>query len=165
MSVIIDCVIIGAGPAGMEAAISASSLGVQVVLIDSAPNPGGQYFKQTPGAFQVERNDSKPGKADVIFKQLAQAGVTVYQNTLVWGIFESPIHGMRHLTLKGPDAPLRLDARTIILATGAYDSSIPFPGRDLPGVITAGAALTLVKNQHVKVVIVNGISYIELKII
>ncbi len=70
MSAVIDCVIIGAGPAGMEAAISASALGVQVVLIDSAPNPGGQYFKQTPGAFQVEQNDSKPGKADVIIQEI-----------------------------------------------------------------------------------------------
>ena len=56
---------------------------------------------------------------------------------------------MWHLTLHGPAAPSRMDARYIILATGAYDSSIPFPGWDLPGVITAGAALTMIKNQRV----------------
>ena len=165
MSAVIDCVIIGAGPAGMEAAITASAFGVQVVLIDSAPKPGGQYFKQAPSQFQVEQNDPVHDKAKILFRKLAESSVTVYQNTLVWGIFESPIPGMWHLTLKGPDAPLRLDARTIILATGAYDSSIPFPGWDLPGVITAGAALTLVKNQHVlpgKKILLSGTGPLQL---
>ena len=149
MSDIKELVIIGAGPAGMEAAITAANSGVDVTIIDSAPLPGGQYFKQLPPQFIVDHFDSHNQKAVNLINDLNQAKVTFYSETLVWGIFKSPIPDMWHLTLHGPAAPARMDARYIILATGAYDSSIPFPGWDLPGVITAGAALTMIKNQRV----------------
>ena len=149
MSDIKELVIIGAGPAGMEAAITAANSGVDVTIIDSAPLPGGQYFKQLPPQFIVDHFDSHNQKAINLINDLNQAKVTFYSETLVWGIFKSPIPDMWHLTLHGPAAPARMDARYIILATGAYDSSIPFPGWDLPGVITAGAALTMIKNQRI----------------
>jgi thioredoxin reductase/bacterioferritin-associated ferredoxin len=53
------------------------------------------------------------------------------------------------LTLYGPQAPQRLQAQALILATGAYDRPIAFPGWTLPGVMTAGAVQTLLKNQRV----------------
>ena len=149
MSDVKELVIIGAGPAGISAAIQAANLGVEVILIDSAPMPGGQYFKQTQLNINHKPHDAQQIKANKLFKQLKASNVTFYGGTLVWGIFESPIPNAWHLTLHGPNAPARMDARNIILATGAYDKSIPFPGWDLPGVITAGAALTMVKNQRI----------------
>jgi thioredoxin reductase/bacterioferritin-associated ferredoxin len=149
MSNIKELVIIGAGPAGIEAAITAANSGVDVTIIDSAPLPGGQYFKQLPPQFVVDQVDSHNQKGINLINELNKSRVTIYSETIVWGIFESPIPDMWHLTLHGPTAPARMDARYIILATGAYDSSIPFPGWDLPGVITAGAALTIIKNQRV----------------
>ena len=58
MDDVIDLVVIGAGPAGMEAALTAAALGVNVTLIDSYPKPGGQYFKQTPDSFKIDDKTS-----------------------------------------------------------------------------------------------------------
>ncbi|NPV74813.1 MAG: FAD-dependent oxidoreductase [Anaerolineae bacterium] len=148
MNDIVELAVIGAGPAGIEAAVTAAQAGVEVILIDSSARPGGQYFKQLPEAFQCEDRTEHHLKAQKLFQKLASSGVKVWPNTLVWGIFEGAQPGVWCLTLHGKDAPARLNARMVILATGAYDRSIPFPGWDLPGVVTAGAALTMVKHQR-----------------
>ena len=155
----VELVVIGAGPAGIEAAITASQAGVDVILIDSSPKPGGQYFQQIPDSFQSENHSDHHVKAQQLFTRLGSSSVQSLPNTLVWGIFEGSKPGMWCLTLHGPDAPARLNARAIILATGAFDRSVPFPGWDLPGVITAGAALKMIKNQRIlpgKHVILSG---------
>lgn len=148
MNDIVELVVVGAGPAGIEAAVTAAQAGVEVVLIDSSARPGGQYFKQLPEAFQCEDHTGHHLKAQKLFQKLASSGVKVWSDTLVWGIFEGAQPGVWCLTLHGQDAPARLNARAVILATGAYDRSIPFPGWDLPGVVTAGAALTMAKHQR-----------------
>jgi thioredoxin reductase/bacterioferritin-associated ferredoxin len=139
-----DLAIIGAGPAGMSATVESADLGLKVVLIDSAPLPGGQYFRQPPLAFGHAPTKDGAG----MFERLARSGACVFQGTLVWGIF--PEHGAHLLCLYGPDdIPRRLRVKKVILAPGAYERPIPFPGWTLPGVMTVGAALILVKQQHV----------------
>lgn len=145
----IELVVIGAGPAGIEAAITAAQTGVTVTLIDSSARPGGQYFKQLPASFNCQDHTPHQAQAQDLIQRLESSGVQVLQNTLVWGIFEGTQPGVWLLKLYGPDVPAQLNSRMVILATGAYDRSIPFPGWDLPGVITAGAALTMIKNQRV----------------
>ncbi len=145
----VELVVIGAGPAGIEAAITASESGADVTLIDSSPRPGGQFYQQVPKPFQTAGHDEHQIKGQQLFNRLSSSNVRVLNNTLVWGIFEGDQSGTWYLTLHGPDAPSRLSARAVILATGAYDRSIPFPGWDLPGVITAGATLRMLKNQRV----------------
>lgn len=149
MTKAVELVVVGAGPAGIEAAITASDAGVDVTLIDMSPRPGGQYFQQIPKSFQSNDRSDHQSKAEQIFKRLRSSNVHVLNNTLVWGIFEGSQPGNWCLTLDGAEAPARLISRAVILATGAFDRSIPFPGWDLPGVITAGAALRMLKNQHV----------------
>ncbi len=142
----VELVVIGAGPAGLHAAIAASQAGVGVVVIDGYPAPGGQYFKQLPAAF---RAGERPSPLRSLLAQMDGANVRVFSNTLVWGAFAAAEGASWQLALHGPGAPHRLDAQTLILATGAYDRPIPFPGWTLPGVITAGAAQTLIKSQRV----------------
>lgn len=161
----IELVVIGAGPAGIEAALTAAKAGVEVLLIDSSARPGGQYFKQTPDAFKCDDRTGHHAHAQKLFQRLDSSNVKVLQNTLVWGIFEAAKPGMWCLTLNGPDAPARINARAVIVAIGAYDRSIPFPGWDLPGVITTGAGMTMIKNQRVlpgKRVILSGTGPLQL---
>lgn len=145
----IEMAVVGAGPAGIEAATTAARAGVSVALIDSSPKPGGQFFQQMPDAFLCEDRSDHQAKAQRSLERLGSTSVHLLQNTLAWGIFEGSEPGTWCLTLHGPDAPTRLNVRAVILANGAFDRSIPFPGWDLPGVITAGAALKMIKYQRV----------------
>lgn len=165
MDGLVELAVVGAGPAGIEAAVAASQAGVQVTLIDACPKPGGQYFKQIPDTFSQEGQPGQRSKGQRLFQQLIASDVAVLNNTLVWGIFEGPSPDTWCLKLYGPGAPSSLLARRVILAAGAYDRSVPFPGWDLPGVITAGAALTLVKTQGVlpgKRVLLSGTGPLQL---
>lgn len=162
----IELVVVGAGPAGIEAAVTATEVGADVTLVDLAPRPGGQYFQQPPKAFQSKNSNASQNKGQQFLKRLRSSKIHVLNNTLVWGIFEGPRPGTWCLNLHGPDAPARLNARAVILATGGFDRSIPFPGWDLPGVITAGAALRMIKHQRVlpgKRVILSGSGPLQLQ--
>ncbi|GAA4029015.1 FAD/NAD(P)-binding oxidoreductase [Allokutzneria multivorans] len=130
-----DIVVVGAGPAGVAAAKAAAAHGASVTLIDSAPLLGGQYGRQAVDSPYV-----------------GIPGVQHLPNTVVWAV--EP--GNRLHLLSGPlDAPNRvasvINAENLILATGAYDRAIPFPGWDLPGVHTAGAAQALAKGKRLAV--------------
>ncbi|MCC3765281.1 NAD(P)/FAD-dependent oxidoreductase [Glycomyces sp. TRM65418] len=152
-------VVIGAGPAGMAAAREAAAHGVEVVLIDAAAKLGGQYHRQDalePG----DRFGSPvaPGSAEAALPEVEHVA-----DATVWAI--EPIDGGHrvHLRIGPADGPSRqgraVEARAIVLATGAYDRALPFPGWDLPGVVTVGAAQALAKGQGVAVgdrVVVGG---------
>lgn len=142
-------VVIGAGPAGMAAANAAALHGVEVVLIDAGAKLGGQYHRQDAMAsgdeFELPEN------------------VEHVANAAVWAI--EPVDGGHrvHVRIGAADDPNRkgraVEARALVLATGAYDRALPFPGWDLPGVFTAGAAQALAKGQGVAVgdrVVVGG---------
>jgi len=145
----VELAVVGAGPAGMEAAITAAKAGVEVAIIDGYAQPGGQYFKQLAAPFQGAADPLHRPESEAVFKRLAGADTQLFTNTVVWGAFPADDAGEWLLTLHGPSAPARLQAKALILATGAYDRPIPFPGWTLPGVMTAGAAQTLLKNQRV----------------
>ena len=139
-----ELAIIGAGPAGMAAAIEATRLGIEPVLIDSEPLPGGQVYRQTPPEFK----GTHLAERATLLDNLEQAKIRTFHDTTVWGIFPEDDEHM--LCLYGPnDVPRRLFAQKVILAPGAYELPIPFPGWTLPGVMTVGAALILVKHQHI----------------
>jgi thioredoxin reductase/bacterioferritin-associated ferredoxin len=144
MNKAIDLAIIGAGPAGMAAAIEAAHFGIEPVLIDSSPFPGGQVYRQAPPEFR----QSQPSEGAVLIDRFAQSKSRIFHETTAWGIF--PENGDHLLCLYGPDdTPRRLLAKNVILAPGAYERPFPFPGWTLPGVMTVGAALILVKHQHI----------------
>lgn len=146
MTELIELAVVGAGPAGMAAAVEAAGSSLPVTLVDVFPRPGGQYFKQTPP--ELGSVPTAEEKGQWLVEGLDQTDIRVLSGTVVWGIF---VEGDGYLLcLYGPPGtPRRLKARAVILAPGAYDRPVPFPGWTLPGVMTAGAALALVKHQKV----------------
>jgi len=146
----VEIAVVGAGPAGIEATLSAAAAGASVALVDRQARPGGQYYKQAGSGLEWKgergRRDEE-GRA-LLDRLASMENVRRYHDTLVWGLFPAG-DGRWLLTLRGPAAPYRLRAAAVILATGAYDRVIPFPGWTLPGVVTAGAAQTLLECQGV----------------
>jgi NADPH-dependent 2,4-dienoyl-CoA reductase/sulfur reductase-like enzyme len=128
-----------------------------VVLVDTFALPGGQYYKQTPkelgGGEEADRHVGRllagfTVNEDLVGLEGPDRPVRSFFGTAVWGIF--PEEDAFLLCLYGPPGtPRRLRAKTLILAPGAYDRPLPFPGWTLPGVMTAGAALAMVKHQKV----------------
>ncbi|HLJ61900.1 MAG TPA: FAD-dependent oxidoreductase [bacterium] len=138
-----DVVVIGGGPAGMAAALAASQCGAQVTLVDERSALGGQVYKQFNPAFQVTDETGQGAQyrrgRDMIAAVLASA-VEVLTDTVVWGIW-----GREVFVCRGEEEVHRIEALTIIIAAGAYDRPVPFPGWTLPGVITAGGGQSLAK--------------------
>ena len=132
-------VVVGAGPAGLAAARSAADAGAEVLLVDAGSKRGGQYHRQ----------DARGG----VDAQPLPDGVEHLADTVVWAL--EPDGPRLHLLTGPADGPGRVgrtvDAPALVLATGAYDRALPFPGWDLPGVYTAGAAQALAKSQRVAV--------------
>jgi len=141
-----DIAVVGAGPAGLSAALAAANAGARVVVLDEYPEPGGQFYKQLPAEFSVPdraKLDDDYTKGDELLAAVKKAGVTIANETLVWGAFED---GALAVTRRGEAGSVK--AGKIIVASGAYERAIAFPGWDLPGVMTPGGAQTLVKNQQ-----------------
>ena len=141
-----NCIaVIGAGPAGLRAAITAAEVGAEVILIDGHEQPGGQYYKQLPSTFHRQATDQHQDEAEALIGQLRHPRISIQTQTQVLGISTNG----RKLWLYGPDAPTELEAAAIILATGAFDRPVAFPGWTLPGVISLGAAQIAIKGQRV----------------
>ncbi|WP_432349174.1 FAD/NAD(P)-binding oxidoreductase (plasmid) [Shinella yambaruensis] len=141
-----DVLVIGAGPAGLSAAALLSDAGVNVVVLDENARPGGQYYRQSRLAGSLPETIVGPSQEagrDLIGKVKADHA-TISTDTLVWGVEDSKTI----LYTQGGHSG-RISAGAIILATGAHERVIPFPGWTLPGVMTAGAAQTLLKAQGI----------------
>ncbi|MEZ0472170.1 FAD-dependent oxidoreductase [Luteimonas sp. B3_2_R+30] len=127
-----DVAIVGAGPAGLSAARAAASHGVRVMLIDPQPVPGGQVW----------RNDVRhgaPGPARSLRRELAAAGVPMLMQSEVAG------HAGKRLFVRSGQVAVTVDYGSLVLATGARELLLPFPGWTLPGVTGAGGAQALAK--------------------
>jgi NADPH-dependent 2,4-dienoyl-CoA reductase/sulfur reductase-like enzyme len=127
----VDVAVVGAGPAGIAAAVAASEAGASVAVVDEYPAAGGQIWKGAP---------PRRWRA-----ALADSGARLRLRTTVWAA--SDPHTL--LTVDADGRPGSVRARTIVLATGAYDRPVAFPGWTLPGVLTAGAAQSLAKAHGV----------------
>jgi D-hydroxyproline dehydrogenase subunit alpha len=141
----VDIAVVGAGPAGISAAVAAAQAGAQVALLDEGARLGGQYFRQAASqlspdcpAAQLEQHH----RGRDLLERLAHLNVSVSAETTVWNL--TP--GFR-LSLHGPIGSHVLQASRVILATGATERQAAFPGWTLPGVLTAGAAQALLKGH------------------
>lgn len=139
-------VIVGAGPAGVRATEVLAKAGLQPVLVDEAPRIGGQIYRQAPAGNTrpgEEMYGSEAAKAAAVHGCLAPlAGRFEYRpRTLVWNTFKST------LDLISDGVPEKLTFDRLLIATGAFDRVIPFPGWTLPGTFTLGGAQIALKAQ------------------
>lgn len=131
----VDLAIVGAGPAGLGAALAAGQHGLSVAVFDEYPEAGGRLLGQlhrTGGAWHVGRQRAR----DLVHEAHALPSVTLRLGTTVYSIDASD-HGFRLWA----DPPVNnVKARALVVATGAAEIALPLPGWNLPGAVTVGAA-------------------------
>ena len=146
MSAQVDLLIIGAGPAGMSAAIAARRRGLSVRVVDDQPAAGGQIWRG------VERvASSATGKllgeeylaGEPLVRAFLASGAEYSPETQVWQVEPGWQVYMSHRQQASS-----VTADTVLLATGAQERPAPFPGWTLPGVMTVGAAQILLKTSN-----------------
>lgn len=153
-------VIVGAGPAGLGAAAGALRAGARVTLVDAAEHPGGQYHRMLPDAYAAEHpgrlHHGWHGFERLRDHVLGHPRCDWWPESTVWSIErDEPAAPHVHVLRGEIDAAgrerrvLRPDA--LVLAPGAHDRVLPFPGWELPGVHTAGAAQALAKGERLVV--------------
>lgn len=143
----VELAIVGAGPAGLSAAIEASKNGVHTVLFDENNRPGGQLFKQIHKFFGSKHQMAGMRGYEIGNKLLELAEkyhVNIHLNSQVIGIDPS-----NTLAVIKNNKYFEVKARRIILCCGATENPLAFPGWTLPGVMGAGAAQTMVNIHRV----------------
>ena len=140
-----DLIIVGAGPSGLSAGIEAAKRGLKVIIFDENEKPGGQLFKQIHKFFGSKEHRAKI-RGFVIGQQLldeaAEAGIEVVLNATVIGMYQD-----KELIVKRGSQIEHFKGNAVVIATGAAENMVTFPGWTLPGVIGAGAAQTMM-NLH-----------------
>ncbi len=145
------------------AAYTAAEAGVDVTVIDENPLPGGQYLRQSPPEFtipDVVAAHSGHPEAAALYRKLEHPRIRTMHNTSVWGVFDG-----RMLALAERDRVYLHKANRVVIATGAYDRPLAFPGWTLPGILGAGAVMRMVKTQWVlpgKRVLLAGLGPLQL---
>ncbi|MFD1326703.1 2Fe-2S iron-sulfur cluster-binding protein [Mycoplana ramosa] len=133
-----DLLVVGAGPSGLLAARNAVRAGQRVVLCDDGRQAGGSLL------FRAATIEGRPGAewASDVAAELEQAGALVLTGTTAFGIYDHRLVGLNQKGREGaPDRLWRVRARSIVLATGAIERPLPFGNNDLPGIMSAEAAL------------------------
>lgn len=185
-----DLAVVGAGPAGLAAAVTAADGGLRVVLIDGSERPGGQYFRHAAPALSP-RPAADRGLASAPAPGLARGGRAVHRERSAFAALSARLAAhqqegrithlprrhvwtaeggapaadrdrwtLRHIPVDGvptasgpvPGEPAPgihvTTARFLLLATGAFERQLPFPGWTLPGVVAAGGAQAVLKDSR-----------------
>jgi len=147
-------IIVGGGPAGLNAAKYAANAGADVALIDSGVRLGGQYWRHTGDeALDQSLHHNFDQGSLLIDAVKANPRITLYLESQIWSasVIDDSI-----VLRTSKDIFI---TKKLVIATGAYDRSLPFPGWDIPGVMTAGAAQALLKGSGViagKKIVIGG---------
>jgi len=153
-----DVAVVGAGPAGLAAACRAAEAGASVVLLDEAPTPGGQVWRRPHGATHLARAWTE---------RFAASGAPFLSRATVIDVIAAPPGATAHGTPPGASVPgaatgaaapgatllvdhagrgLRVEARRLVIATGARERFLPFPGWTLPNAVGVGGVQALLKS-------------------
>jgi NADPH-dependent 2,4-dienoyl-CoA reductase/sulfur reductase-like enzyme len=142
----IDFAVIGAGPAGMTAATLAAEHGLDVAVYDENPGPGGQIYRSIEAVAQTRGGDfaflGESYRAGAELVRAFRASRARYlPGTTVWLVQKD-----RTIGLSRDGKATMVQAKRILIATGALERPVPIPGWTLPGVMTVGAAQGLLKS-------------------
>jgi sarcosine oxidase subunit alpha len=146
-----DVAVVGAGPAGIAAALAAASTGAKTVLIDEQLHPGGNLrWRIAPIDGLPSEYDDLSGLpafklANALDERLGQSKVDVIAKGTAWGWFEENVLGVVE---RGDSYELK--ARSIVIASGSTDIVAPFTGSTLPGVMTARAVMIFLHVHRVR---------------
>jgi len=146
----VELAIVGAGPAGLCAAISAASMGSTVLIIDRSEAIGGQLIKQTHMFFGSEKQYASTRGIDIpkiLLDELSkyEDKIEIMTDATVLGIYEDKV-----MTILQGENYFKVSPSAIIVATGASEKVLAFPNNDLPGIYGAGAVQTLMNVYGVK---------------
>ncbi len=153
-----DVAVVGGGPAGMSAAVAACAYGARVVLLDSEARLGGQFWRHGPEGLGPYHHGVEAFHALEAGVRSAMSGGWLDHRPRhkVWRLETQGGRFVVRAVTGGPDAPdgpvehlVTVRAGAVVVATGAHDKVLPFPGWELPGVLTAGGAQALLKEHGV----------------
>ena len=144
-----ELLVIGGGPAGLGAALAAASLGVNVLLCEQRPELGGALRQQTHKFFHSEATFGGL-RGDQVAQQLIESveknkKIEVWSSCSVTGFYADGI-----VTCMHDEKYVKLCPERVLLATGASEQMLSFYGNDLPGVMSAGAAQSLMNRYGVR---------------
>lgn len=139
-----DAIVIGAGPAGLACSAELASRGLDVAVLDEQASPGGQIYrnitKATPRQHAILGADYSDGLE--VVKAFKEADVDYFPQSRVWQAEET---GDVYFSRNGASQQVKGDF--LVLATGAMERPVPFPGWTLPGVMTCGGMSNLYKDS------------------
>lgn len=144
-----DVVVVGGGPAGLAAAIEVAKYGLNVVLVNERPKLGGQLVKHTHKLASSE--ELFGGLRGFQLAELLSNEVRKYSNVKI--LLQSTVYGVFRdgwIGVASRDRLYRVRPRAVIVATGAIEQHLTFPGNDMPGVMSAGGVQTLMNEFGIK---------------
>jgi sarcosine oxidase subunit alpha len=153
-----ELLIVGAGPAGIAAALTAADSGVRIILCDEQAELGGTLLSDAAGF--IEGKNTSAWLEAALAKLSANPRVTLLARTTAFGYFPHNFVGLAerltdHLDSPSADAPRerlwQVRARHVVIAAGAAERPLIFPGNDRPGIMLAGAAHTYLHRYGVRV--------------
>lgn len=145
--IVTDVAVIGAGSAGLSAACRAAGAGADVLVIDENKKPGGQLFKQIHKFFGSREHHAGTRGFQIgqeLLEQVEKSGARVMLDSLVYGLMPDKSMGVI-----SDGVNYSLEAKKIIIASGAKENYMAFPGSTLVGVMGAGAAQTMINVNRV----------------
>ncbi|WP_129646196.1 FAD-dependent oxidoreductase [Peristeroidobacter agariperforans] len=141
-----DVVVIGAGPAGLAAATTCGNARAKTLLLDEQPAPGGQIYRSIERPAIADREVLGPDyyRGEALVRALRQSPIEYVSSASVWQVTAE-----REIGVSVSGNSRIVNAKHVIIATGAQERPFPIPGWTLPGAMTVGAAQILLKKSGI----------------